>query len=210
MRLLLRTSAWIIGIFALAGAPLSFAQTPPALKLTTGSGQVALIDGTGAVTFSGACTPAVCQTTFVGALPGQLQWNGTIGTFSVGFVLGVTKPALDQPSMDLTIGHLTTTAQGSITFQFSDKDFTNLGVSGGTLQADGSVTTTGHDSATFSAYFDNTNTVLGTGTTVGTATVPISPGSHSVTATINGPGPAISPFSMMQAATFNRECSVRD
>ena len=108
----------------LAFAPAAHASTPPILKISDNSGNIATIDSTGTAVFSGTCTPSTCLTNFVANLNGEIVWAGNLGTFSVTLSVGLTKPlALPSPSQDLNLQHVTTTADGTITFQWTDVDF---------------------------------------------------------------------------------------
>src|SRR5437763_1088 len=133
--------AFLIGMLALICAPLLTAATPPVLNVSTSGGQLASIDFTGAVAFSGSCTPATCMTSagYPQVMPGQINWSGKMGTFTVVASIGITKPlASPNPSQDLDLQHISTTADGTITFQWTDSNFNYTGITGGSLVAGGS------------------------------------------------------------------------
>jgi hypothetical protein len=190
---------FLIAILALGLVPLANADTPPALRVTTGTGQVGLIDFTGAVVFSGTCTPATCQTSAGYPLinPGKITWSGKLGTFTVVASVGLTKPtAAPNPSQDLSLQSVSTTADGSITFEWTDTNFNYTGITGATMTAGGS--RTGSGNVTFKAYFDNANLEFGTGTLVGVLG-PFSTKGYS--GSVDGPGTTAAPFSMTEVVT---------
>ena len=185
----------VLFLFLLTSA--IFAAAPPALSVQDSGGRTASIDATGVVVFGGACTPASCTTQIVNVSVGQIVWGGTIGTFSITAAVGLTKPAIvPTPSLDLNLQRLTTTADGTITFRWSDTDFNYSGITGGHLAVGGLLR--GNGSSTYQAYFDNTNTLFGTGVPVATVG-PLGVGPFSGSAM--GAGPTAAPFSMTQVAT---------
>ena len=174
-------------------------STPPILRLTTSSGHIATIDSTATVVFSGACTGATCTTSFVGASSGQIFWSGSVGTFSIRLTVGLTKPILfPSPSEDLNIQAVSTTADGTITFEWTDTNFQTPGITSGTLQVGGVLT--GNGNSTYKAYFDDTNAPFALSIPVGTVG-PLGTGSFSGTA--SGPGPTTMPFLMTEVVTIN-------
>ena len=142
-----------------------FAQMPPALKISTSAGQVAIIDstGTGTVTFSGTCTLATCTTNLGPAVtPGIVVWGGTLGTFSITSATGASKPALGPtPDQDLGVSVITTAA-GTLTVQWSDTGFNTPSITDGSLNVHGTVTSGKADMMAYAGYFDSTNTLFGT------------------------------------------------
>ena len=155
---------------------------------------MATIDSSGTALFSGTCTPVTCVTSFVSVSSGQVSWFGKLGTFSVSFTVGLTKPVLSpNPSMDLNIQSLTTTADGAVRFEWSDTNFTTPGVTGGNLQTGGLLT--GNGTSTYRAYFDDSNTLFGTGIPAGSLG-PYGPGPFS--GSVLGPGPATALFAMTE------------
>ena len=188
-----------IVLLLLVFVPVSFATTPPALRIADNLGNVATIDSTGTVVFSGACTGATCTTTAISVSPGQIDWAGTLGTFSMRAIVGVTKPySIPTVSQDLNLQHVTTSADGTLTVQWTDTDFNYTDITGGSIQVGGVLT--GGGTSTYSTYFDNTNAQFGTGILVGTLG-PFSSGSFN--GGITGPGPTASPFSMTEVVTLN-------
>src|SRR5580700_244134 len=193
-----RLFLFLIAVLSLGLVSPLLATTPPALSISDDAGNTITMDSTGTVTFGGNCNPGVtCATGFISVTtPGQILWSGTIGTFSVTAIVGITKPfTTGDPTQDLSLQHISTTAGGTITFQWTDTDFNYAGITGGTIQAGG--TLTGSGSSTYSSYFDGTNVPFGTGTLVGTLG-PLGPGSFG--GTVSGPGPTAVPFSMTEVA----------
>ena len=185
--------ALVIAILGVAG--FAYAVTPPALVLSDGTNTVT-IDSTGTVTLN--CTPTTaCSTTNVYVVPGSITWQGQIGVFAVGNVVGNTKPHLPSPEIDLLIQALRTSAFGAgtkaLTVTWTDVGFDGTGPS--TMNESGSFTF-GSGSAVYTSYIDNGNVPSGTGTTVGTLALPPS-GAQILT----GPGPSNEPFSMTNVAT---------
>jgi hypothetical protein len=175
------------------------AITPPALSMSDAAGNSITVDAAGTVTTGGACTPATC-TTAVGfpktPSPGVLVWSGSIGAFTATAVVGSSKPALGQPSMDLNLQSIQTGATGgTLTFRWSDTGFTVL-TSHGNLSAGG--TLAGSVSVLYSGAFDSTNALFGTNTPMGTAgPATTSPFALSLT----GPGSPRAPYSMTETVT---------
>jgi hypothetical protein len=182
-------NVFLLSVILFTFSVLLQANTPPVLQISDGS-NIATIDNTGTVSFSGACTPATCTTTTVTAGPGVVRWGGTIGSFSLILAIGVSFGP-STPTLDLAIEDLTTTADGSITFKWTDTNF-NTPTTGSTFTANG--TLTGGGSATFSAFLDNNNIEFGTGIPV--ATVALN------APQVTGPGTTTTPYSMTEVAVI--------
>jgi hypothetical protein len=175
--------------------PVAHADTPPALRVTANTGEVATIDAAGVVSFTGTCIAATCSTSQLQLIdPGEFVWGGKVGAFRIIATIGITKPdTVPTPSTHLSLQHLTTTADGTVTFEWTDVNFNYTGITGGQLAGSGTIT--GNVTANFTGYFDNSNTEFGTGIPVGT----LGPFTTlSFSGTVNGPGPTATPFSMTQ------------
>jgi hypothetical protein len=126
----------------MAALPLAlFAETPPALLLSDGVGDMVLIDSSGAPP---TCT-AVCTTVAYSVTAGTITWKGVLGPFGTVanpiVVVGQSKPVLGpEPFEDLSVTANTTTAGGTLTAQWSDTNFTLPGATGGMLTVGGLVT----------------------------------------------------------------------
>jgi hypothetical protein len=197
----------LVGIGAL---PVAFfgAPTPPALMITTNTGQTALIDSTPSVTFGGTCTAATCTTTSGPSTGGPgtrtLSWSGTLGPLTVTIVNGTSNQTVPgdifPPALDLG-GTVTTGAMaGMITLEWSDTGFT-FPVTGGTVTCDPSLcSASGGVTGSFQAYFNSMNTLFG---------IPPDPGSILVgTVGFGGSatgtsGPTTTPYSITDVATLS-------
>jgi hypothetical protein len=197
-RFVARLALAFVIVIATCGLP-AYAVTAPAVTLSDGS-RTATIDSTGTVAFGGACiVPTTCSTTIVAASPGQVLWGGKLGAFTIAAIVGLTKPALAPPAtMDLSLQSVRTTdTGGTLTIQWSDTNFTTLGVTSIKMIAGGLIIGTG--SVTLSAYADNTNALFGKGITVGTLGPFAGP---TVEGTLTGPGPTNTPFSLTEQAAI--------
>jgi hypothetical protein len=168
--------------------------TAPALVLTDGTNTVS-VDATGTVTM----TPANCCTSVSVVLSaGSISWSGTIGNFTITNANGRTKPFAGletAPTVDLGVGTvLTGAAGGTLNITWGDVGFTGL-----STMALTQTTTIIGGSATFTGYVDNTNTLFGKGTLVGTISNVTSGGTSST----SGPGPSTQPFSITVIDTLN-------
>ena len=201
MRTTAIVGAMIVTALAMGSAPLR-ADTPPVLKISDNNNDVMTVDDTGNVVFSGSCTPSTCQTSSIQHQPGYIVWGGTIGPFTVTFTVGTTEGAQNtaSPQMDLSINQLTTNTGGTITFQWTDTNYTTPSITGTTLLANG--TMFGSGTATFVAYTDNTNAEFGTSIPVGPPLTVTGNGTTSINLSESGPGPSATPFSMTEVATF--------
>jgi hypothetical protein len=177
----------------------AFAVSPPALVLTDGSGTIT-IETSGAVTFGGLCGgPTVCLTSNVAVAAGQIVWIGKLGPFTISAIVGLTKPAVSSPVMDLSVQSVSTAAAGgTLTVGWSDINFTQSGVTNATMNIGGLLSGTG--SVTAAAFADNSNTLFGTAIPIGTIG-PLS--GPTLTGSVTGPGPTSKPFSLTERATIN-------
>src|ERR1035438_584032 len=127
----------LIGILSLAFASNAFAVTPPALNIADGAGNIITVDDTGTVTYGGICTPTTCTTNFIVIpQPGQIDWSGTIGSFSLSLIVGITKPVSEpNPSQDFNIQHITSTTGGTLTLQWTDINFNGNNITAATQAA---------------------------------------------------------------------------
>src|SRR5579885_1383653 len=174
-----------IGILGALFSPMSFSATPPELVLSDGLGNSVTIDATGAATCVGTCTTSSSSAAF-----GSVNWSGTLGVFTVNTATGNSKPVLTPPQIRVSLLAQTGAGGGTLTLKWSDVGFDGSGPS--TMTA--AITPAGSSSATFTSYVDDTNTLFGTGTTVGTLG-PLN--ASNAFGTANGlPGPTAQPFSM--------------
>jgi uncharacterized repeat protein (TIGR01451 family) len=176
------------------------------MRISDNAGNVVTIDATGTVVFSGnaSCTANVtCLTQISSSVPGQIFWQGRIGSFTISSEVGSTKPLVTPPVIDLQVHQLTTTSGGSITIQWTDTGFTAPGGTTGFMAGGGSFTA--NTSISYTGYMDNTNVPFGTGITVGTMGPFTTP---SFAQNLNGPGATASPFSMTESVTFTMGPSV--
>jgi hypothetical protein len=189
----LTLAASILGL-ALVAMPSYGAVAPPAMTLAVNNVVSLAFDSTGTITYSGACTAALCPSTVIvgngsnGYNSGQIAWFGTVGTFS-GSITGQTKPALTSPEIDIQTQVTNSGAQATLTISWTDVGFT-VGESPATLN----ITTNAVGTASYTSYVDNTNTPFGTGITVATV------GTAGGVAT--GSGPTKNPFSMTNVAAI--------
>ncbi|HLH16030.1 MAG TPA: Ig domain-containing protein [Bryobacteraceae bacterium] len=193
--------ACLLNFCVFLGTPFLRASVPPVLQISDSNGDVVTIDSTGAVVFSGSCSPATCQTTLVHTQPGAIEWGGTVGPFSLTLTVAVTKaPASPAPTMDLAIQQLTSATGGTIKFQWTDTNFTTPSITGTTLETNG--TMFGNDTASFVAYTDNSNAPFGTGIPVGPPLTVTGNGLTSINVSESGSGPTAVPFSITEVATI--------
>ena len=166
----------VVSAFTLALIALP-AASAGSLKLAIGDGSSVTISPTGGETYTGSCVGGSCAGT-VTILPGQLTWNGTIGTFK-GTVTGTSGQTTTLAQLDLLVAGLETGATSdTITISWTDVGFTV-----GVTPANMNITGGGIGTQSFSSYVDTSNAPFGMGTLVNT----IAGGSAS------GPGPSSSP-----------------
>ena len=184
-------SAGLCSDLALIAVPAASAGT---MILAIGDGSSVTISPTGVETYTGSCATVVgsCAGT-VTILPGQLSWNGTIGTFT-GTITGTSGQAAALANLDLLVAGLTTGATSdTLTIKWTDVGFT-IGVTPANMNIVGG----GFGTQSFTSYIDNGNVPFGTGTTV--ATIP--GGSTS------GSGASSSLFSMTDVAVLTLPAGV--
>ncbi len=176
-----------VAVLSAALSPLSYAVTPPALQLSDTAGNIATIDSTGTVVFSGACTPASCSTQSVSVGTGVIVWTGTIGAFTVIPVDGAS--TISSPTgIGMNFGMETAAAGGALTLKYTSTGFDGSGP----VTFFVSNSTSPGVSATFTSYVDSSNTPFGAATLVGTLGI--------AGGTVTGPGPSNQPFSMTEVA----------
>ncbi len=185
-----------ISILGLAGAMPSWGVTPPAFRLTDTAGDVITIDSSGAITFSGSCTPATCKTTTSAFGPGSIAWTGTIGAFTVTNLVGHSKPFLMPPQIDVGSTAVQTGATGgALTIAWSDVGFSGTGLVA--VMNETTAALVGSVTASYTSYVDDSNTLFGTGTVVGNITT-----SSTGNQLFEGMGATTQPFSMTNVETF--------
>ncbi|HEV3197846.1 MAG TPA: putative Ig domain-containing protein, partial [Bryobacteraceae bacterium] len=204
-KVLLASLAGILLVISASAADtgLTPGLTPPALTLSDNFGDSVTIDSTGMVTCAGSgtiCMPAT-------ASDSSITWSGMLGVFDVSVAGGQSKPALPSAQINLDL-RVTTGAFGAggatsatLNAKWSDLGFVGTGptIMTATSSISGSV------SATYTGNVDRTNTLFGTGTTVGA----IGPITSSSSAILTGPGLTSAPFSMTEtvAATMGPNSS---
>ena len=159
MRIAAITRVLLICFLTLTGVSLAFAATPPALIISDNVGNSITIDSVPTATCIGVCT------TNAGPIvqPGKILWAGTLGTFTIDIVAGLSKPALAPPEISLSFLLESGSTPGTLTLKWSDTGFTGSGPATMTVAQ----TPTGTGSITYTSYIDGSNTLFGTGTQVG-------------------------------------------
>lgn len=132
------------------------AKADAILKLNDGAGNSVTVTQAGVVTFTGSASGT-------GSLPsGGISFNGTVGSWTVNVSTGSLNP-FGIPSLDLNSINQTSSV-GTIDIQVSENGLASL-VPSLLLQIGGTVA---GGSATFSAFTDNSNALLGHGSPIGT------------------------------------------
>src|ERR1035437_7263274 len=137
---------------SLAAALVFVPSAGATLQLTLSSGATTLVINDNG---PGDFNPAVGQITYIGAV-GNWALNVTTGTLG-------TNPILDLSSVDTVAGSGTGT--NSLTLKFSSTNLPGPQTAGFSAKVGGTLTT--QTTLMFSAYVDNTNTLYGMGTQVG-------------------------------------------
>jgi len=202
MRTAVRTSLlllWMILLVGVMGILPAYAATPPELVISDGSGNSITVDFSGTVTYSSPCTNCASSVT-VTPSSGQIKWTGNIGIFSSVTVVG-TAGATPKPFIDVAVSNLrTTTTAGTLNVAWGGVGFSGQGPF--TMQ-ESSGFLIGTGTANYMSYVDGTNTLLGTGTLVGSLTESTPPnGNHSQTQAFPVATPN-QPFSMTNQETIS-------
>jgi hypothetical protein len=122
------------------------------LSLSSGATTIVITDG-GAGDFN----PATGQVTFIGSI-GNWFLNVTTGTTGVN-------PIIDLSSADSVLG--SGAGANSLVIKFSATDLSGPQLGGFTSNIGGTLPSTGTNSLTYQGYVDNSNTLFGTTTQIG-------------------------------------------
>lgn len=128
---------------------------------------------------------------------GAVTFNGSLGGWTVNVTTGITYPALgstSSPILDLNSVNVSSSGAGTLYIWASQTGYNGGGPGAATFVAGG--TTTG--TLNFSSYFDNTNSLWGTGGLIGTLAFSSSPFSGSTSGSVSATGP----FSLTTVATI--------
>jgi hypothetical protein len=182
------------------GLGTMFATTTDELEIQLG-GNTAIISDNGACTDVGAST--ACATLSGDSTPaaGTDTVSGTLGNWSILVTSGTSSSPSDVPfGLDLT--SLTATCESTcagqtLIIRYSDINFSPANPS---FITGYSTTINGTGGSTSeSAYYDNTNTIFGTGTLIGT----VGPFTSTSSGTTTGGVGSVAPYSLTLVQTFS-------
>jgi hypothetical protein len=132
---------------------------------------------------------------------GVIVFVGSVGGFTLNVDTGISKPvdgASDNPHMDLSYSATKTTgAAETLTIQLTDTDFTKTPAK---LDANIGGTNASGTTTTFRTFFDNTNTVFGTGGGSSPLLSFLLAGGFSGSTSMNVTG--VSPYSLTMVVTL--------
>lgn len=136
---------------------------------------------------------------------GQVSFVGTIGSWTISFTSGSTKPLLGSatnPSMTLTSMVATSKGSGTLSISFSDTNFSPVANHADVFHSTigGTVGSKTAGSITYNTYASRANTLFGT-TTHLTSSGPFGPGSFSAAGT-SKQMVFLSDFSLTQQVTI--------
>lgn len=143
---------------------------------------------------------AACDST---AASGAVTFSGAVGNFTINVTTGITYPALGTPAfaeIDLNSVDVTSSGVGTLIIKVSEVGYTGP-ISGGTFSSGFSVGGVTSGTVTFNAYLDDSNTLFGTASSLGTLGS-FGPGAFS--GSTGGSASATDPFSLTIEATINQ------
>jgi hypothetical protein len=146
---------------SLAAALVFVPSAGATLQLTLSSGATTLVINDNGPICNGSNGPACDSNSAVG----QITYIGAVGNWNLNVTTGTlgTNPILDLSSVDTVKG--SGTGANSLTLKFSATNLPGPQLSGFSANVGGTLAT--NTTLMFSAYVDNTNTLYGMGTQVG-------------------------------------------
>jgi hypothetical protein len=177
-----------LSLLGMAAVSPAFAQTAPSLQISDGLGHSVTVTPAGGA----VCSATGCSTdpAFPVITAGKIIWQGKVGDFTITGAAGAANHS--TPTLDMgTVGIVSGATGGTLTITWSDIGF--LG-SGPVVMTTLTSVSAGTADAVYKSYTDDTNTINGTGTTVGTI---VAPATFSF-----GNGPSVQPFSMTEVETI--------